>query len=168
MVNVKAVDQETLQVALDTWAGLKKIDGYEKKAGVVLNPSTPLNALEWVLDDVDYVLIMGVNPGFGGQKFIPSALDKLRALQNENGAFRWQEAMPDDNFASTVQAVIALELKTLPLATIDVGEAQADAPEAATPPSADTTAGEPETLRPEASSGRRTATAPALRLSGSP
>ena len=51
------------------------------KAGVVLNPSTPLNALEWVLDDVDYVLIMGVNPGFGGQKFIENSLDRIRALR---------------------------------------------------------------------------------------
>ena len=51
------------------------------KAGVVLNPSTPLNALEWVLDDVDYVLIMSVNPGFGGQKFIENSLDRIRALR---------------------------------------------------------------------------------------
>ena len=54
-----------------------------------------------------------------------SPLDKLRALQNENGAFRWQDAMPDDNFASTVQAVVALEMKTLPLATMNAGEAGA-------------------------------------------
>jgi LPXTG-motif cell wall-anchored protein len=51
-----------------------------------------------------------------------SALDALLALQNESGAYRWQEAMPDDNFASTVQAVIAAELKTLPYATMDVGD----------------------------------------------
>jgi ribulose-phosphate 3-epimerase len=51
------------------------------QAGVVLNPSTPLTNLEWVLEDVDYVLIMSVNPGFGGQAFIPSSLDKISALR---------------------------------------------------------------------------------------
>jgi len=53
------------------------------QAGVVLNPSTPLANLEWVLEDVDYVLIMSVNPGFGGQAFIPSSLDKIRALRQQ-------------------------------------------------------------------------------------
>jgi len=56
-----------------------------------------------------------------------SALDKVRAYQNENGAFRWQDAMPDDNLAATVQAMIAIELKTLPLASMDVGEATVEA-----------------------------------------
>jgi ribulose-phosphate 3-epimerase len=48
------------------------------RAGLVFNPATPLDVLEWVIDKVDLVLIMSVNPGFGGQKFIPAALDKLR------------------------------------------------------------------------------------------
>ena len=48
------------------------------KAGLVFNPATPLSCLEHVLDKIDMVLIMSVNPGFGGQKFIASALDKLR------------------------------------------------------------------------------------------
>lgn len=52
------------------------------KAGLVFNPATPLACLEHVLDKVDMILIMSVNPGFGGQKFIPSALDKLRAARN--------------------------------------------------------------------------------------
>jgi ribulose-phosphate 3-epimerase len=47
------------------------------QAGLVFNPGTPLDILEWVIDKVDLVLIMSVNPGFGGQKFIPSALTKL-------------------------------------------------------------------------------------------
>jgi ribulose-phosphate 3-epimerase len=51
------------------------------KAGVVLNPATPLTAIEEIVNDVDYVLVMSVNPGFGGQKFIPSSLDKLRRLR---------------------------------------------------------------------------------------
>ena len=53
------------------------------KPGVVLNPSTPLDSLEWVLEDVDYVLIMSVNPGFGGQAFIPSSLAKIKALRKQ-------------------------------------------------------------------------------------
>ncbi|MGY6553779.1 MAG: ribulose-phosphate 3-epimerase [Wenzhouxiangella sp.] len=48
------------------------------QAGIVFNPATPLEALEWVIDKVDLVLLMSVNPGFGGQKFIPSAIPKLR------------------------------------------------------------------------------------------
>ena len=52
-----------------------------KKPCVVLNPHTPLEAIEWVLRDVDQVLIMSVNPGFGGQAFIPSALEKISRLR---------------------------------------------------------------------------------------
>ena len=52
-------------------------------AGVVLNPSTPLASLEWVIEDVDYVLIMSVNPGFGGQAFIPGSLAKIKALRKQ-------------------------------------------------------------------------------------
>lgn len=48
------------------------------KAGLVFNPATPLDCLNYVIDKVDMVLLMSVNPGFGGQKFIPAALDKLR------------------------------------------------------------------------------------------
>lgn len=51
------------------------------KAGVVLNPATPLNTLEYILDEVDMVLLMSVNPGFGGQSFIPSVLQKARELK---------------------------------------------------------------------------------------
>ena len=52
------------------------------KAGVSLNPSTPLSAAEWILEDVDLVLVMSVNPGFGGQKFIPQAVQKIEALKS--------------------------------------------------------------------------------------
>lgn len=51
------------------------------QAGVVLNPATSLDVLDWVLDDLDMVLLMSVNPGFGGQSFIPSTLDKLREVR---------------------------------------------------------------------------------------
>lgn len=54
-----------------------------KKAGVSLNPATPVSSLEVILDDLDLVLIMSVNPGFGGQSFIPSSLAKIEALRAE-------------------------------------------------------------------------------------
>ncbi len=60
---------------------LHQIRDLGKKASVVLNPATPIEAIEWVLDDVDQVLIMSVNPGFGGQQFIPSALRKIQSLR---------------------------------------------------------------------------------------
>jgi ribulose-phosphate 3-epimerase len=60
---------------------LQAIKATGAKAGVSLNPGTPLEAIEYVLDLVDMVLIMSVNPGFGGQSFIPSSLDKIRRLR---------------------------------------------------------------------------------------
>lgn len=51
------------------------------KAGVALNPATPVSALDYVIDDLDMVLVMSVNPGFGGQSFIPSALRKVREVR---------------------------------------------------------------------------------------
>ena len=51
------------------------------RAGLVLNPATPVDVLDWVLEDLDHVLLMSVNPGFGGQSFIPAALDKLRTVR---------------------------------------------------------------------------------------
>jgi len=52
------------------------------KAGAVLNPATPLCSMEHILEDLDYVLIMSVNPGFGGQKFIPGTVEKIRQLRS--------------------------------------------------------------------------------------
>ena len=51
------------------------------KAGVALNPATPISAIEWVLDELDFVVIMSVNPGFGGQSFIENSLDKVREIK---------------------------------------------------------------------------------------
>ncbi len=51
------------------------------KAGVVLNPATPLSAIDWILEDVDMVLLMSVNPGFGGQRFIPQSIEKIKDLK---------------------------------------------------------------------------------------
>ncbi len=50
------------------------------RAGVVLNPATSIDSLRYILDDLDYILVMSVNPGFGGQAFIPSTMDKLRDI----------------------------------------------------------------------------------------
>ncbi len=58
-----------------------KIKELGKKAGVALNPHTPLNILEYILDDLDYVVIMTVDPGFGGQKFIKNCLPKIEKLK---------------------------------------------------------------------------------------
>ncbi|MCP4399833.1 MAG: ribulose-phosphate 3-epimerase [bacterium] len=59
---------------------LSEIKKFGMKAGVSLNPATPLHALDAILEEVDMVLIMSVNPGFGGQSFIPSSLPKIRDL----------------------------------------------------------------------------------------
>ncbi|WP_114767325.1 ribulose-phosphate 3-epimerase [Vibrio rhodolitus] len=60
---------------------LQLIKEHGCKAGVVLNPATPLVHLEYIMDKVDMILLMSVNPGFGGQSFIPNTLDKLRAVR---------------------------------------------------------------------------------------
>ena len=73
---------------------LGQIKELGKEAGVVLNPSTPLTLIENVLDLCDLVLIMSVNPGFGGQSFIPTMVDKIRALRtmcDERGLDPWIE-----------------------------------------------------------------------------
>ncbi len=64
---------------------LSVIRALGKRAGVALNPSTPESAIEYVLDKIDLVLAMTVNPGFGGQSFIPSVVDKIRSLKKMIG-----------------------------------------------------------------------------------
>lgn len=67
---------------------LHLVKSHDCQAGVVINPATPVDTLSEVLDLVDYVLVMSVNPGFGGQKFIPGALHKIRQLaqiRNQRG-----------------------------------------------------------------------------------
>ncbi|MFG6485247.1 ribulose-phosphate 3-epimerase [Roseateles sp. BYS78W] len=60
---------------------LQLIRSEGKQAGLVFNPATPLDVLEWVIDKVDVIMLMSVNPGFGGQSFIPSSLAKLRRVR---------------------------------------------------------------------------------------
>jgi ribulose-phosphate 3-epimerase len=69
---------------------LRMIQSEGARAGVVLNPATPLTMVTDVLDVADYVLIMSVNPGFGGQRFIPNALKKVRTLD----AWRRERGLP--------------------------------------------------------------------------
>ena len=80
------------------------------RAGLVLNPATPLACLDHTLDKLDLVLVMSVNPGFGGQKFIPGALDKLRAVRqriDRSGRDIWLEVdggVKTDNIAEIARA----------------------------------------------------------------
>ncbi len=69
------------EASLHVDRSLQLIKSLGCKAGLVLNPATPVNILEHVWDHLDMILVMSVNPGFGGQKFIPSALDKLAKLR---------------------------------------------------------------------------------------
>jgi len=64
---------------------LQVIRSLGKKAGVSLNPGTPESVLDYVMDKVDLILVMSVNPGFGGQSFIPSALDKIKRIRKMIG-----------------------------------------------------------------------------------
>jgi len=89
---------------------LHLIQSHGMRAGVVINPATPVDTLSEVLDVVDYVLVMSVNPGFGGQKFIPSSLHKIRKLaelRRERGLnFRIEVdgGIGSDTVAEVVQA----------------------------------------------------------------
>ena len=87
---------------------LQEIRSLGKKAGVTVNPATPVSSIEHVIDLVDLVLIMSVNPGFGGQAFIPAAIDKLRDVRTLVGArpidIGIDGGITSDNTARVVQA----------------------------------------------------------------
>lgn len=74
-VHVEAMDHLQRAVA--------HLKGRGVRAGVALNPSTPLGSLEEILPEIDYVLVMSVNPGFGGQSFLPGSLEKIRRLAGQ-------------------------------------------------------------------------------------
>ena len=77
-----------VEACSDVVATIEKIKASGVKAGITLNPSTPVSAIAPYLDIVDMVLVMSVNPGFGGQKFIPESLDKVKEIRrrlNEKG-----------------------------------------------------------------------------------
>jgi ribulose-phosphate 3-epimerase len=98
------------EAALHLDATLRTIQQEGALAGVVINPATPVAALEEVLDLADFVLIMSVNPGFGGQKFLPRSLDKVRTLariRQERGlkfAIEIDGGVNKDNLAEIVRA----------------------------------------------------------------
>jgi ribulose-phosphate 3-epimerase len=89
---------------------LRAIQAEGRPAGVVLNPSTPVTMLEDVLEVADFVLIMSVNPGFGGQQLIPRALEKIRWLKQRRGELGLKYAIEIDggvnhhNLAEVVRA----------------------------------------------------------------
>ena len=85
--NFKDAGADILTVHYEACKHLHRTISYIKslgmKAGVSLNPATNIDVLDYVLEDLDLVLIMSVNPGFGGQSFIPSALDKIKNLKKK-------------------------------------------------------------------------------------
>jgi ribulose-phosphate 3-epimerase len=93
---------------------LELISNHGARAGVVLNPATPVIMLEEVLEMVDHVLVMSVNPGFGAQKFIPFSLDKVRKLaamrraRNANFRIEIDGGITADNIAEVVRAGVEI------------------------------------------------------------
>ena len=90
---------------------IPRIKALGKKAGVSLNPATPAKMLDYVLDEVDLVLVMSVNPGFGGQKFIASQLKKIEAIANR---------VAKENLAVEIEVDGGIDAATAPQA-IDAG-----------------------------------------------
>ena len=88
---------------------LNLIRSHGAQAGVVINPATPVDAISEVLDIVDYVLVMSVNPGFGAQKFIPSTLHKVRALTETRSARRLQFRIEMDGGIAAETVVSAVQ-----------------------------------------------------------
>jgi ribulose-phosphate 3-epimerase len=86
---------------------LQQIRTLGVKAGVALNPATPLSSLEYVLDELDLVLVMSVNPGFGGQEFIPAVLPKIRKLKEMIGTRPVEIAVDGGITAGNAPAVVA-------------------------------------------------------------
>ncbi len=90
---------------------LTRISELDMQRGVSLNPATPLQTIEYVLDDVDMVLIMSVNPGFSGQKFIPATYEKVRKLRRmldangkENVRIQVDGGVDPENIAALIEA----------------------------------------------------------------
>jgi ribulose-phosphate 3-epimerase len=86
---------------------IQRIKGLGKKAGVSLNPATPAKVLDYVLDEVDLVLVMSVNPGFGGQKFIAGQLKKIEAIANR---------IAKENLNTSLEVDGGIDAETAPLA----------------------------------------------------
>jgi len=90
---------------------LQTIRGFGKRAGVVLNPATPVDEIDHVMDMIDLILVMTVNPGFGGQKFLTSQLDKIRTLRQ-----RIDRHVAGDGAAIDLEVDGGIDSDTIPLA----------------------------------------------------
>ena len=89
---------------------IQLIKSFGKKAGIALNPGTPVETVEPVIEDLDLILVMSVNPGFGGQKFIPGALGKIEALRAQIDALGLSIDLEVDggvNFETAPKAIAA-------------------------------------------------------------
>jgi ribulose-phosphate 3-epimerase len=86
---------------------IQRVKALGKKAGVSLNPATPAKTLDYVLEEVDLVLVMSVNPGFGGQKFIASQLKKIEAIANR---------IAKENLAAMIEVDGGIDSETAPKA----------------------------------------------------
>ena len=86
---------------------VQRVKALGKKAGVSLNPATPAKALDYVLEEIDLVLVMSVNPGFGGQKFITSQLRKIEAIANR---------IANENLTAVIEVDGGIDPDTAPLA----------------------------------------------------
>jgi ribulose-phosphate 3-epimerase len=110
---------------------LNLIKSHQCRAGVVINPATPVETLSEVLEIVDYVLVMSVNPGFGGQKFIPSAvhkirkLDEIRAVRGYSYRIEVDGGIALDTVAEVVQA--GAEILVAGSAVFGQGDAKSNA-----------------------------------------
>jgi ribulose-phosphate 3-epimerase len=89
---------------------IQQIKEHGLRAGVALNPGTPLSSIEEIVTDVDLILVMTVNPGFGGQKLVPQTLDKLQRLRRKTDAMGWTGELEVDggiNVTTIASAVSA-------------------------------------------------------------
>ncbi len=91
----------------DLLSSIKKIKSFNKKAGVSLNPETPVNKVLPVLQLIDLVLVMSVNPGFGGQKFMKETLDKVKILRKEIDAKKLKTQIEIDGGINFENAAMA-------------------------------------------------------------
>ncbi|CAL4866005.1 Ribulose-phosphate 3-epimerase [Asticcacaulis sp. MM231] len=88
---------------------LKYIRQLGAKAGVVLNPATPVEILDWIMDDIDLVLVMSVNPGFGGQSFIDGQLKKIEVIRKKLDAVGHHAILQVDGGVNAANAHLCVE-----------------------------------------------------------
>ncbi|CAM3699054.1 ribulose-phosphate 3-epimerase [Mesobacillus zeae] len=88
---------------------IQYIKSFGVKAGAVLNPATPVSSIQHVIEDLDMVLIMSVNPGFGGQKFIPSALGKIREVREMAAGLNTELEIEVDGGVNVETAPLCIE-----------------------------------------------------------